>query len=205
LSKDYTNYRGIVTFHGGTCSPPYNGTVYPSMRALRDAISSFVGTGWSSTPNRLVARGDHIEVRRGSFDACNPYAILFIVRDECGVAIPAHFIEAHFQRLGREDSAAYWKRWAARRFPGGEAVGFRRGPVPGIRKRNWRGLPRLPRLVREVAENESILYDEDCAENGVVCRAARNRGMLMDTCWDEWDRARKGRSWKAHRATQWKG
>jgi hypothetical protein len=202
VPKDCLKNDGFVTFHavGGRLSNSHNGKTFPSFVEFWRASFAILGSGWG---RKLTARGDLVEVRR-EMDCFGDWVVLaFAVRDECGLAIPAHEVIAAFARLDAAENRARRMSWRARRHPGGYR--FRAGHVPGLRKWSLRGLSSNPRVRAEVASNALLRYDEECAAHGVAARPSRGRPWLMDSCYDEWDRARGGRSWKRHRRHQWKG
>lgn len=84
---------------------------------------------------------------------------------------------------------------------------YRRTPVPGTGARPWRGHFRHFSTVGERRAAGSLLLDEEACDHRLRPRAARHGSALADPWDDPYDgapRSRRGRGWKANRATQYR-
>jgi hypothetical protein len=123
--------------------------------------------------------------------------------DEYGLLIPVWKVKETYANIPyKVRNPPYGGRWGwYKRHV--KAEHYRRLPVPHVGKRYWRG-DRHMRTLQEIRENDFLAYDEDAIEFGVKCRPNRNRGYLR-TYWDDVQHSNYGmKSWKKHRANQWK-
>jgi hypothetical protein len=141
---------------------------------------------------------------------CDHFYGEIVFRDDCGRKISAYHVLANFSRIHREEISKRPTHFTWRgkvHFDRHREDDFRQGPVPRTGKRrryNWDR--ERPRVSREIAENEFLACDEDCAEYGIRFRATRRTRSLEEHLrWDYSQRSDwRNRNWKRHRCHQWK-
>jgi hypothetical protein len=129
------------------------------------------------------------------------------VYDEDDVLVPARLVVLDVASFHKEASVAYEIRcWKRRGWPKAPREYFRNGPLPGAGKRLWR--PKDYKRIGTYAEVRSAAaLEADLRESRfpVKIRGKRSRSLIGDNDWEGVRSMRsKDRSWKRHRAAQWK-
>ncbi|NTF17896.1 hypothetical protein G6L37_05735 [Agrobacterium rubi] len=141
---------------------------------------------------------------------CDYFYGEIVFRDDCGRKISAYHVLENFSRVRRQIDASRstHRTWRGIvHFDDYREQDFRKRPVPctGKRKRyNWDS--GRPPVSREIADNASLAFDEDCVEHGIRFRGSRRTRMLEEHL--SWDYSMRSdwriRNWKRHRGHQWK-
>jgi len=131
----------------------------------------------------------------------------FEVYDLDGVILPAYMVIEDISAFRRESEHVYRiSCWKKRGWPYPPESYFRDGPLPGSR----RGL-RRPKDYKRIGTFAEVRHGEACKTDmleelpPVRLRGKRSRSMIGDNDWDGvWSMRSEDRSWKRHRATQWR-
>jgi hypothetical protein len=131
----------------------------------------------------------------------------FEVFDRDDVLVEPHMVLHDIECVRREDREAYKIRcWKRRGWPKPPESYFRNGPLPA--QRPYRRLSKNYKRVGTFAEvRAAAALDIDGRTDGMCIhvRGKRSPSLIGDNDWEGvWSMRSHDRSWKRHRATQWR-